>query len=117
MIDHILINRKWVKSMKNVRVHRGSDVGSDHHLLIPNIKLKLCRTKKSSKTILSKRFDTEKIQHVAKKNEFILKLKNKFDCLENLGEDVKNTWNNIETTYCSIAKKFWDTKVTIRKTY
>ena len=105
MIDHIVINRKWVKSMRNLRVHRGADVGSDHHLLITNIKLKLRRTKKSSKTIFRRRFDAEKIQPVAKKNELILQLKNKFDCLENLGEDVKNTWNNIETTYCSVAKE------------
>ena len=33
MIDHIIINRKWVKSMRNVRVYRRADVGSDHHLL------------------------------------------------------------------------------------
>ena len=29
-IDHLLINAKWRRSLLNVRVKRGADVGSDH---------------------------------------------------------------------------------------
>ena len=42
-----------VKSMRNVRAYRGPDVGSDHHLLITNIKLKLRQAKNSSKNTLT----------------------------------------------------------------
>ena len=39
-IDHLLINGKRCRSLKDVRVRRGDDVGSDHYLVVPNIKLK-----------------------------------------------------------------------------
>ena len=39
--DHLLINGKWRKSLQDVRVRRGADVGSDHHLVTVHIELKL----------------------------------------------------------------------------
>ena len=41
MIDHILISRKWRSSVTNSRACPSADVGSDHQLLIVNIRLKL----------------------------------------------------------------------------
>ena len=32
-IDHIIINGTWRRSLQNVRVMRGADVASDHHLV------------------------------------------------------------------------------------
>ena len=43
-VDHIAINSKWLKLLLNVRVRRGADVGSDHHLLEATVKLKFRRT-------------------------------------------------------------------------
>lgn len=40
-IDHICIGRKFRHSLLDVRVRRGADAGSDHHLLTATIKLKL----------------------------------------------------------------------------
>ena len=34
-IDHIIIDKKSQRSLLDVKVHRGADVGSDHHLLKP----------------------------------------------------------------------------------
>ncbi|KAJ8391318.1 hypothetical protein AAFF_G00091050 [Aldrovandia affinis] len=45
-IDHILINRKWHRSLQDVRVCRGADVNSDHYLVMANIKLKLRKVRK-----------------------------------------------------------------------
>ena len=39
-IDHILINGKW-RSLIDVKVRRGADVGSDHHLVTAQLKVKL----------------------------------------------------------------------------
>ena len=33
-IDHILLNGKWRRSLIDVKVRRGTDVNSDHHLVI-----------------------------------------------------------------------------------
>ena len=40
-IDHIAVNGKWRRFLQDVRVYRGADVNSDHHLLVAKIKLKL----------------------------------------------------------------------------
>ena len=34
-IDHVLVNRKWLRSLFDVCACRGADVGSDHHLVKP----------------------------------------------------------------------------------
>lgn len=40
-IDHFCIARKFRRSLHDVRAMRGADVGSDHHLLVATLKLKL----------------------------------------------------------------------------
>ena len=40
-IDHITINRKWRRSLQNVRVMRGADAASDHNLVVWEFKTKL----------------------------------------------------------------------------
>ena len=40
-IDHICIVKRFRRSLQDVRVQRGVDAPSDHHLLMAKIKLKL----------------------------------------------------------------------------
>ena len=40
-IDHIGINKMFRRSLQDVRVKRGADVASDHHLVTARLKLKL----------------------------------------------------------------------------
>ena len=40
-IYHITIGRKWRRSLHDVRVKRGADVASDHHLVVATLKVKL----------------------------------------------------------------------------
>ena len=40
-IDHVLGNGKWRRSLFDVCAYRGADVGSDHHLVLAVLKLKL----------------------------------------------------------------------------
>lgn len=42
-IDHVCIGKKFRRSLEDVRVRRGADVASDHHLLGARMKLKLRR--------------------------------------------------------------------------
>ncbi|VDO53769.1 unnamed protein product [Schistosoma margrebowiei] len=39
--DHICINKKFRRTMEDVRTRRGADIASDHHLVVANLKLKL----------------------------------------------------------------------------
>ena len=40
-IDHLCISRKFRRTLLDVRVVRGADASSDHHLLVGNLQLKL----------------------------------------------------------------------------
>ncbi|GFS09471.1 craniofacial development protein 2-like [Elysia marginata] len=59
-IDHIAINNIWRKSLLDVRVKRGADVGSDHLLVIASIRLKLSRTDR--RDMHQKRLDVNKLK-------------------------------------------------------
>ena len=87
-IDHIVINQKWRRSMKDVKAIRGADIGSDHNLVLCKLKLKL---KKATKTTSYQLYDSSKLKDTLVKNSFVLELQNRFSLLENLLEDDINT--------------------------
>ncbi|VDO50443.1 unnamed protein product [Schistosoma margrebowiei] len=39
--DHICINKKFQRTMKDVKTRRGADIGSNHHLVVANLRPKL----------------------------------------------------------------------------
>ncbi|VDP02986.1 unnamed protein product [Schistosoma margrebowiei] len=48
--DHIYINKKFQRTMEDVRRRRGADIASDHHLVVANLKLKLKKNWTNSNT-------------------------------------------------------------------
>jgi len=40
-IDHLMVNSMWRRSLLDVRVKRGADASSDHHLVTAKVRLKL----------------------------------------------------------------------------
>ena len=69
-IDHLMINGTCRRSLQDVRVRRGADVGSDHHLVMANQKLKLRRN--GPDKARQQQFDIIKL----KEPTFTLQLKN-----------------------------------------
>ncbi|CAH1248758.1 Hypp8389 [Branchiostoma lanceolatum] len=107
-IDHVMVNKKWQRSLLDVRVYRGADVGSDHHLVVSKIRLKLRATPPTKKR--HKVFDTHKLHTPEIKHEFALELRNRFQALENLEDEgeqdiVETTWNTITKVYSETAEK------------
>ena len=106
-IDHITINRRWKSALQDVRVRRGADVGSDHHLVVAQFKLKLAATKK--KKNLRRRYDIRNLKFEDKRREFQLTLKNRFELLDpSLGEDgrgVNEDWYNIRDAYIETCEE------------
>ncbi len=45
-IDHIMINQRWRSSLQDVRVMRGADCNSGHHMLLAKVKIRLPRKRK-----------------------------------------------------------------------
>ena len=76
-IDHLLINGKWRRSLQDVRVRRGADVGSDHHLVTAMVQLKLLHSRKT--TCHQRRFDVSKLKNYDTRNQFCIELCNRFE--------------------------------------
>jgi hypothetical protein len=79
-IDHLTSSRKWRSSLCDVRNRRSADVGSDHHLVIGEIKLKIAATAKVNRSGRS-RFDTRKLNDLKIAESFKLELRNRFQVL------------------------------------
>ena len=75
-IDHMAINGTWRRSLLDVRVRRGADVGSDHHLVTARIRMKLRRTDRQQTG--HRRFDVNKLDDPAVKKSFLTQLKNRY---------------------------------------
>ena len=83
-IDHFCISRKFRRSLEDVRVLRGADVVSDHHLLIAKVKIKLKKHRKENHGCRTK-YQVNLLQDKDKREEFHLELSNKFQALKNTG--------------------------------
>src|SRR5579871_5514335 len=80
-IDHFMINKRWQKSLLDVKVKRGADVGSDHHLIIALLRLKLKKGYMKNRTIKSIRFNVDRLKEEKIATQFSVELKNKFKVL------------------------------------
>ncbi|XP_062592784.1 craniofacial development protein 2-like [Saccostrea cucullata] len=88
-IDHIVINGKWRQSLQDLRVRQGADVGSHHHLVTADFKLKLMKTvPKYSR----KRFGNGKLNDTKTKQDFRLELKNRFYILQGNDKDEEQIY-------------------------
>ena len=108
-IDHLMINGTWRRSLRDVRVRRGADVGSDHHLVTANLKLKLRRN--GPVKARPQRFDVRKLKEPRVKGTFTFQLKNKFQALADAEEhappgtrDINTMWEQIRTAYTQTSE-------------
>ncbi|XP_064645936.1 craniofacial development protein 2-like [Lineus longissimus] len=90
-IDHIVINNKWKRSLQDVRVKRLADVGSDHHLLVAKLSLKL--KKASNGSTRKNHFDIDKLQDPEIKRTFNITLRNRFQQLQDEQEMSIHAFN------------------------
>ena len=107
-IDHLIINKKWRRSLLDVKVFRGADVNSDHYMLFAKIKLKLmaANTNKQRRKV----FDINRLKLHEVRKTFSLELKNRFAILATLEDvtdqgSVEHSWNQIREAHTDAAKK------------
>lgn len=97
-IDHVCITKKFRRSLQDIRVKRGADAASDHHLLIARMKLKLKRNWTGEKN-RTQTINTALQKDPMKREEFKLTLKNRFQALQELTEEDTNideTWKTVK---------------------
>lgn len=97
-IDQLAFRRRWRSSLQDVRVLRGADVGSDHHLLMAKVRLKISKVRKAESGRV--RFEVSKLKDLEVRNAFKLALHNRSEGLQQLmGKEemlVDDQWRLIE---------------------
>jgi hypothetical protein len=63
MIDYILTNKRYKSSIEDIRVYRGADMKTDHHLLITRVRLHLA-AKRTRVTENKIKIDKEPTNHI-----------------------------------------------------
>ena len=115
-IDHMCICKKFRRTLQDVRVMRGADVASDHHLLVARLKLKLKRnwTPGNNKR---QRYDTTLLKDPGKLDEFKISLTNRFQILQEPVEDetMDQMWLRVKETVTSTCQEVLGTKKRIHK--
>ncbi|XP_078610787.1 uncharacterized protein LOC144881517 [Branchiostoma floridae x Branchiostoma japonicum] len=97
-IDHMCINRKFRRLWSDVRVMRGADVSSDHHLLVNSARLRL--KKYSTNTNPRKRFNVRLLRDKDIQTSFKINLSNRFKPLQELFKEedteIENQWQQVK---------------------
>ena len=113
-IDHFMINGTWRRSLCDVKVKRGADIGSDHHMVVAEVRIKL--RKAGGRRTGNQRIDVEKLQVPEVRNTFVLHLRNKFQILaDDTAQDINKKWDQIKDTYLQASKTCLGTRVQKRK--
>ena len=98
-IDHITIGRKWRRSLHDVRVKRGADAASDHHLVVAELKTKL-KAYNDQAGRPSHKFNVQCLNEKQKSEEFKIELRNKFSVLSLLPEEtIEEQWHSLRETW------------------
>ncbi|VDP76932.1 unnamed protein product, partial [Schistosoma curassoni] len=107
-IDHICINKKFRRTMEDVRTRRGADIASDHHLVVTKLKPKLKKNWKTGQTALQ-RFNTTFLRGTNKINEFKITLNKRFQALQDLLKEEETTmednWKSINEALTSTCQE------------
>ena len=116
-IDHICICKKFRRSCKDVRVKRGADVSSDHHLLMTTVRLRLKKygTAGTART----RYNVGLLREKEVKSSFQLNLSNRFlplqEQFEDSEEDIERLWQETKTLWHDTCKEVLGKKKTHHK--
>ncbi|KAH9596830.1 Craniofacial development protein 2 [Schistosoma haematobium] len=100
-IDHICINKKFQKTMEDVRSRRGADIASDHHLVLK-------KNWTTGQTALQ-RFNTAFLRDTDKLSEFKIALNNRFQAFQDLLKEeetaMEDNWKGIKETLTSTCQE------------
>ena len=96
-IDHILIDRRWLSSIINVRRFRGADCDTDHYLVVAKVRESLAVRKQAAQKSDGGRFSLRKLNDLEVKKQYQIEIKNRFAALENKSEnkDINRAWESI----------------------
>ena len=96
------VSQRWKRSLTDVKVTRGTDVGSDHHLLLGEMKLKL---KKANKNSTEQLFDSQRLRNPNVKDQFAVELRNRYDIMKAIPvDDLSEQLYKIQEAFVETSK-------------
>jgi hypothetical protein len=87
-IDHILIDRRRLSSILDVRSFRAADCDTDHYLVVAMVRERLAVGKQTTLRVHMERFNLKKLSEVEDQERYRIELSNRFAALENLDTEV-----------------------------
>ena len=100
----MVINGTWEHSLLDVSVKRGAGVCSNYHLVTAFFRLKMRRA--GHRMTAQRRFDTEKLQDPRMMSAFVLQVKNRFQAMQNLEEEVIDPGTEINRRWKRMASVY-----------
>ena len=95
--------------MKDTRVYRSADIGSDHHLVCTLVKLRLSKQTAGKKRCRVK-YDTERLRNEEVLRRFNVALQNRYQVLENEetaveeSEEVEQDFEVMKKAYTEVTE-------------
>ena len=103
----VRLSLKFRRSLQDVRVKRGADVASDHHLVIANLKMKLKRNWTGAEPQRT-RYDIGCFRDLRKLDDFRVTVRNRYQILQDLMEDdetVDSSWKVVKESFVTACKE------------
>jgi len=103
-MSHILIDRRWLSNILDVRFFRVVGCHTDHCLLVAKVKEILAVSKQAAQAADMEGFNLGKLNELEVRKQYQIKISNSFAALENLNDkqdinrSLKNIKENIKTT-------------------
>jgi hypothetical protein len=83
-IDHILIDKRRHSNILDIRSFRSEDCDTDYYLVVAKIRERLAVRKRRTHRVHMERFNFKKLNEVVGKEQYRVKISNRFAALENL---------------------------------
>jgi len=105
-IDHILIDKRWHSSIRDVQSLRGADCDTNHYLVVAKVKERWVINKQEAQKFDVERFNLRMLNELEVRKQYQIEIANRFAALENLsdGEDINKAWENIKENIKISAK-------------
>lgn len=102
-IDHVCISREWCNLLCDVRNKKSGEIGSDHYLVVAEMKLKLW-PKRHNTAQNNRAYNTQKMKAAAVKERFIEGIYN-INTPNDNAMTADDTWTSIKTNLQDLCKK------------
>ena len=105
-IDHLCISRKFRRTLLDVRVMRGADASSDHHLLVGKLQLKLKRSGSCEASRV--KYDINSLKDPFIAQQFAITTKNKYQALQDIQDpedSVDNSWDSLQKVWTEASEE------------